>query len=178
MVDAVGVVVGEVAVELALEACVAGVEVAGEGGSPAFLEDRLVQRFDVAVGLRAARVDVRDLRAEPLDRGVEALAPEFVAVVGEDALEPPAGGLQLACDTAGEDRGLRGGRVALLPASVPPSGRERIAFGRPLSPSPRRAARDLDADSVWRAAEVSFAPEVRLSADVTRAAVDRDGVRW
>src|SRR5438034_149084 len=111
VVDAVGVVVGEVAVQLPFEAAVAGVEVAGEGGSPAFLEDRLVQRFDVAVGLRAAGVDVRDLRAEPRDRLVEALTAKLVAVVGEHAFEPPAGGLQLAGDAARELRGLRAARV-------------------------------------------------------------------
>src|SRR5438067_783068 len=109
-----GVVVGEVAVELAAEGAVAWVEVAGECWSPAFVEDRLVQGFDVAVGLRPAGVDVGEACAEPVERAAEALAAELVAVVGEDALEPPAGLLQLRCDAAGELRGLGGGRVALL----------------------------------------------------------------
>jgi hypothetical protein len=51
VMDAVVVVEGEVGVELAPEPGEAGVQVAGEGGAPAFVEDRLVQRFDVAVGL-------------------------------------------------------------------------------------------------------------------------------
>jgi hypothetical protein len=114
VVDAVEVVVVEVAVELPLQAGVAGMEVAGEGGSPALVEDRLVERFDVPVRLRAAGVDMRDRCAEPLDRGVEALAAKLVAVVGEGAFQPPAGGLQLAGDTTREQGCLRRGRVALL----------------------------------------------------------------
>jgi hypothetical protein len=38
VVDAVEVVVGEVALELALETGVAGIEVAGEGGPPTLLK--------------------------------------------------------------------------------------------------------------------------------------------
>jgi hypothetical protein len=71
VVDAVAVVVGEVGVELAVQACEAGVEVAGEGGSPAFVEDRLVQRFDVAVGLGAAGVDAAVACPELRDGGRE-----------------------------------------------------------------------------------------------------------
>ncbi len=82
MVGAVEVVVAEVARELAAERAVAGVEVTGEGGPPALVEDRLLQRLDVAVGLRPAGVDVGDAGAETLDGLVEALAPELVAVVG------------------------------------------------------------------------------------------------
>jgi hypothetical protein len=59
VVDAVVVVVAEIALELAAERAVARVEVAGEGGPPALVEDRLVQGLDVAVGLRAAGVDPR-----------------------------------------------------------------------------------------------------------------------
>jgi len=114
VVDAVGVVVAEVAVELAAERAVAWVEVTGEGGPPALVEDRFVQGFDVAVGLRAAGVDVGEAGAESFDRLVEALAAVLVAVVGEDALELPAGGLELSGDAAGERRGLCRGRVALL----------------------------------------------------------------
>jgi hypothetical protein len=51
VVDAVVVVEAEIGVELSLEAAVAGVEVASEGGSPALVEDRLVERLDVPVGL-------------------------------------------------------------------------------------------------------------------------------
>ena len=39
---------------------------------------------------------------------------ELVAVVGEDAFEPPAGGLELAGDATGEPRALGAGRVAGL----------------------------------------------------------------
>ena len=52
-VGAVGVVVVEVFGEVGSQAAVADVEVAGEAGAPAFVEDRLVEVFDVAVGLRA-----------------------------------------------------------------------------------------------------------------------------
>ena len=106
MVDAVEGVVVEVALELAAERAVAGEEVAGERGPPAFVEDGLVQRLDMAVGLWPAGVDVGDAGAEPFDRLMETLAPVLVAVVAEDTLEPPAGGLQLSGDAAGELRGL------------------------------------------------------------------------
>jgi hypothetical protein len=56
--------------------------VAGEGGPPALVEDRLVQRFDVAVCLRSAGVGVGDAGAVPFGRLVEALAAVLVAVVG------------------------------------------------------------------------------------------------
>jgi hypothetical protein len=56
----VGVVEGvdlEVGARLAAQAAEAWVEVARERGAPALVEDRLVQRLDVVVGLRAARGD-------------------------------------------------------------------------------------------------------------------------
>jgi len=90
VVDAVGVVFAEVVVEFAAEAGVAGVEVAGERGSPAFFEDQPVQCFDVAVGLRPAGADVCDSCFQRGDRLLERLASELVAVVAEDALELPA----------------------------------------------------------------------------------------
>ncbi len=104
--DAVGVVVAEVALELALEAGVAGVEVAGEGGTPALFEDQPVEGFDVPVRLRPARLDVRDPRLQRGDRLLKRLALELLAVVAEDALELPVGALQVAGDAAGEFRGL------------------------------------------------------------------------
>src|SRR5665811_1692849 len=57
MVNPVEVVEAQVGVELALEATQARLHVAGEGGSPALVEDRLVQGLDIDVGLRAAGVD-------------------------------------------------------------------------------------------------------------------------
>jgi hypothetical protein len=71
-----------------------------------------VQRLDMSVRLWAAGVDVGDARAEALHGRVEARALELVAVVAEDALELPAGSLQLAGDAAGERRGLLRARVA------------------------------------------------------------------
>ena len=82
VVDAVVVVEGEVGVEFAAQAGVARVEVAREGGSPAFVEDRLVQRFDVAVGLGPAGVDAGVAGAEALERSCSNGEPaELVAVV-------------------------------------------------------------------------------------------------
>src|SRR5664280_3452404 len=113
VVCAVGVVEAQVGIELAFEPCVAGVEVARERGSPALVEDRLVQRLDVPVGLRPAGVDAGVAHLQRLEcRGEVAL--ELVAVVAEHPLQLPAGGLQLPCDTSGEDAGLSGGWVALL----------------------------------------------------------------
>jgi hypothetical protein len=54
VVGAVGVVDVDVFGEVLAEAAEGDVEVAGEAGSPAFVEDRLVQVFDVAVGLGPA----------------------------------------------------------------------------------------------------------------------------
>ena len=54
---AVGVVVGEVVGEVGAQGGVVGVEAAGEAWSPAFVEDCLVQVFDVPVGLGAAGAD-------------------------------------------------------------------------------------------------------------------------
>ena len=69
-------------------------EVAGERGPPALLEDGLVERFDVAVGLGPAGADAGEAdAAKPLDRvGGSARPRNSVAVVGEYAFEPPAGG--------------------------------------------------------------------------------------
>jgi hypothetical protein len=59
-----------------------------------------VHGFDVAVCLRAAGADAADADAVDGDRTPEALGAEFLAVVGEHALEPPAGRFQLAGDAA------------------------------------------------------------------------------
>jgi len=50
-VRAVGVVVGEVLVEVASEGGELGDEGAGEAGSPALLEDRELRAFDTAVSV-------------------------------------------------------------------------------------------------------------------------------
>src|SRR4029453_11304938 len=71
VVDAVEVVVVDVLVEVAFEPGEADVEVAGEGGSPAFLEDQPVQRFDVAVCLWPAGADQRVPGAELGEGGAE-----------------------------------------------------------------------------------------------------------
>src|SRR6266511_599491 len=100
VVDAVEVVVVDVGGELALETFEAEVEVAGEGGPPAFLEDQPVQSFDVAVALRPAGADACDSHTVDGDRAAEALGAKLHPVVGEHALQSPAGCFQLARDPA------------------------------------------------------------------------------
>jgi hypothetical protein len=73
-----------------------------------------VQGFDVAVGLRSARVDARVPGLQVLERAGEVRAAELVAGVAENALQASASGLQIARDATGELRGLRGGGVALF----------------------------------------------------------------
>ena len=67
-VRAIVVVVAEVALEFAFEAVETNVEVAGEGRSPALVENGLVDRFDGAVRLRPAGVDTADADAVHGDR--------------------------------------------------------------------------------------------------------------
>jgi hypothetical protein len=81
VVDSVCVVEGEVGVEFAAQAGVARVEVARERGPPALVEDRLVQRFDVPVGLRPAGVSAAVADAETGERVGKGGAAELVAVV-------------------------------------------------------------------------------------------------
>jgi hypothetical protein len=101
VVNAVVVVEVEVGVLLAAQSRQARLDVACEGWSPAFVEDRLVERFDVAVGLRAAGVDGCVACLQARDR-VDERALELVGVVSEQTLERPAGGLEILCDAAGE----------------------------------------------------------------------------
>ena len=56
-----------------------------------------MQSFDVAVGLRTAGADL-GVRGAGRESRVELAATELVAVVGEDALELPAGGLEFGGD--------------------------------------------------------------------------------
>ena len=61
-----------------------------EAGSPAFVEDRLVESLDVAVGLGPAGADagVADVTAF---KEVAEAGPKLVAIVGDDAFELPTG---------------------------------------------------------------------------------------
>ena len=112
MVDAVEVVVAEVALEIALEPGEADVQVAGEGGSPALIEDRLVRGPEGAIRLRPAGADERVPRPEAGDAVPEARGPKLAAVIREHALELPTGGAELGGHAAGELRGLLAARVA------------------------------------------------------------------
>src|SRR5687768_2819795 len=90
-VGAVSVVVVQIAGEFASDAGAADLEEAGKDGSPAFLEDGAVKSFDVAVGLRSPGADAGVADIEGGERVGEAAAAELVAVIGEHAVEPPAG---------------------------------------------------------------------------------------
>jgi hypothetical protein len=90
-VGAVVVVVVGVVVQLTLQAAVADLQEAREGGAPAFFEDGAVQSFDVAVGLWAPGFDATVAGAQRGDLGGEVRCVELVAIVREQALEPPAG---------------------------------------------------------------------------------------
>jgi hypothetical protein len=90
-VDAAEVVVVDVLGEVALESGEADVEVAGEGGAPALLEDDAVKGFDSAVGLRSAGADPGVAGAELVQGVVEVDGAELAAVIAEDTLESPAG---------------------------------------------------------------------------------------
>src|ERR671934_132863 len=71
-----------------------------------------------------------DPGAEPFGGVMEALAAELVAVVDEDALEPPAGLLEFAGDAAGELGGLRGVRVVVGADDEPGAGSARRRWVR------------------------------------------------
>ena len=109
MVVAVEVVFVEVVSEVAAQAGEADLQVPGERGPPAFLEDRAVQAFDVSVGLGPSGADLAVADASGQSAG-EGLAPELVAVVGEHALKLPARGLEFCCDSAGQGGGVLDGR--------------------------------------------------------------------
>ena len=111
MVDAVEVVEAQVGVELAAQATERRVHVAGKGRAPALVEDRLVQRLDVAVGLRASGVDAALLGTQALGGEAE-LALELVCVVAEEALQAPARIAELAGDVPRKARGLLCGGIA------------------------------------------------------------------
>jgi len=113
VVDAVVVVEAQVGVELAFQAAQARLHVAGEGRTPALVEDRLVQRLDVAVGLRAPGMDAGVLGAQALHCRGE-LALELVAVVREEALQAPACGLEVSRYPASQLGCLLRARIALL----------------------------------------------------------------
>jgi hypothetical protein len=71
-----------------------------------------VQRLDGAVGLRSTRTDQGVAGAELLERGAEVGGAKLAAVIGEHALQAPAGGGKLGADAAGESRGLLAGWIA------------------------------------------------------------------
>ncbi len=77
-------------------------DVAREGGTPALVEDRLVQGLDVAIGLRPAGADVRAPDTKARERLAEPLALELLAVVTQHPLESPAGRAELARDAPGD----------------------------------------------------------------------------
>ena len=106
VVGAVGVVDGEVFGQVSAKAAVADVEVAGEAGSPAFVEDGLVEALHVAVGLGPAGTDAGVTCAQAGEGRVEAFL-ELVAVVGEDAFELPACAGEVLGDAASQLTGLR-----------------------------------------------------------------------
>ena len=94
------VVVVQVAGEVAAQAAVADLEVASEGGPPALFEDRAVQSFDVAVGLRSPGADlgVRNAGRESL---IELSAAELVAGSSDATLRASAE----VCSTVGPEGG-------------------------------------------------------------------------
>jgi hypothetical protein len=106
-VGAVGVVEVDVFGEVSAQAGVADVEVAGEVGSPAFVEDRLVESFDVAVGLGPAGVDAGVADPAVFEQLVEAGA-KLVAIVGDDAFQLPTS----VCEIFGDPATRRPGEPA------------------------------------------------------------------
>ena len=78
---AVVVVVVGVVVELALQASVADLQEAREGGTPALFQDGAVQSFDMAVGLWAPGFDAAVAGVQRGDLCGEVRCVEFVGVV-------------------------------------------------------------------------------------------------
>lgn len=91
--DAVEVVEAQVGIKLAAQAGEARVQVAGKCRAQALLEDRAVQRLDVAVGLRATGVDAGVARLQPAGRLGE-VALELIA--GNRSSRQPASRRSLA----------------------------------------------------------------------------------
>jgi hypothetical protein len=87
---------------VAVQAGVAGEVKSRERRSPALVEDRAVEAFDVSVGLRASGAGPGLAGAERGDRVVEALGAELVAVVGQHAFQLPADLGELAGDAPGQ----------------------------------------------------------------------------
>ena len=84
------VVEAQVGIELALQASVAQVEIAGEGWAPALLEDRALHALDVAVGLWRAAADAAVAGPELVQSVGERWAGELVAVVARSSFQPAA----------------------------------------------------------------------------------------
>jgi hypothetical protein len=81
VVDGVTVIEVQVGVEVSPQSCEGRIDVARKRWSPALVEDRLVQRLDVAVGLRTPGVDSGVLDVEFFQQAGELDAAELVAVV-------------------------------------------------------------------------------------------------
>lgn len=112
--NSVVVVEAKVGVELKPQAAQPGVHVAREGGPPTLVENRLVQRLDVAVCLRAPGADAGVVHLQPVDCLGE-IPLELVPVVREETLQAPARLPQVLGDAAGELGGLFAFGLAGLP---------------------------------------------------------------
>src|SRR5207245_10264853 len=86
-VAALEVVVDQVALEVLAQGGEFGHQGAGEGGSPAFLEDGALHPLHGSVGLGSAGANEAMLCAVLLDRLGEGRGPKLGAVVGRDGAE-------------------------------------------------------------------------------------------
>ena len=100
-----------------------------------------MQSFDVAVGLRPAGAD-----AGVADSGREAcaedVAAEFVAVVGQHPLEPPACRFELGGDAARERGGVLAGGPAVAATTSSAQAKDEVSIAvscqtGPLTPCSR-----------------------------------------
>jgi len=133
-VGAIGVVVGEVLVEVALEGGHLGHQRAGEGGPPALLEDGQLQPLDAAVRVGSAGLDEALAGTELVDGVAELLGAELRAIVCADLAQAPAGRLEFAGDAVEELAGVAGPGVALRGAELRP-GKRRGDVDRGVLPA-------------------------------------------
>jgi len=135
-VGAVEVVGVGVALEVTFERRQLGQERAGEGGAPAFLEDRQLQPLDVSVGGRAAGADPALLDRERCERLGEGGGAEFGAVVCDDRVQAPAGGSQFGSDAFDERRAVAGCGIARRGLELGPGETGADLDRRVLPPAP------------------------------------------